>query len=82
MNNFDRMLALCIGEAATKRGHIDREIVSLCYYEVLTSTASTELHQVSEKWIDFLAEKLSGVKVVGRNSEQAAHVIFREIAKL
>lgn len=81
MNDFDRILARCIGEAASKRGGIDRETISTCYYQVLGSTAKTELPQVSEKWIDFLSERLSDVNVGGRNPEQATEAIFRKIAK-
>jgi hypothetical protein len=81
MNDFDRILARCIGEAASKRGGIDRPMISTCYYEVLTSTAKAELPQVSEKWIDFLTDQLSDVKVAGRNPEQATDAVFRKIAK-
>lgn len=81
MNDFDRALARCLGEVASKRGSIDRAMVSSCYYEVLSSTSKTELPQISEKWIDFLADRLSDVKVAGRNPEQATDAIFRKIAK-
>lgn len=81
MNDFDRMLARCIGSAASKCGGIDRVMISTCYYEVLTSTAKIELPKVSEKWIDFLADRLINVKVAGKNPEQAADAIFRKIAK-
>jgi hypothetical protein len=61
MNDFDRILARCIGEEASKRGSIDRAMIAACYYEVLASEVKTEAPEVSEKWIDFLAERLSGV---------------------
>lgn len=81
MNDFDRVLARCIGEAASKRGSIDRAMISTCYYEVLSSSAKAELPRVSEKWIDFLVDRLSGVNVSGRNPEQATDAVFRKIAK-
>jgi hypothetical protein len=81
MDDFDRNLARCIGEAASKSGGIDRAMISTCYYEVLSSAAKSELPLVSEKWIDFLADRLSDIKVAGRNPEQATDAIFRKIAK-
>lgn len=81
MNDFDRTLARCIGEAASGSGGIDRSMISTCYYQVLSSIPKAELPQVSEKWIDFLADRLSDLNVGGRNPEQATEAIFRKIAK-
>lgn len=81
MNDFDRVLARCLGEAASNRGSIDRAMISACYYEVLSSMANAEVPRVSEKWIDFLAARLGDMNVGGRNSEQATDAIFKILAK-
>jgi hypothetical protein len=81
MNDFDRELAKCIGLAASKSGDVNRTLISSCYYKTLVSSAKTESSQVSEKWVDFLANRLNGLNLTGRNAEQVAKVIFERIAK-
>lgn len=81
MSDFDRELAKCIGSAASKAGTISRDLVAICYNEVSISLGSTEPSQVSEKWIDFLIDRLSGLKIEGRKSEQIAKDVFGKIAK-
>lgn len=56
-------------------------MIAACYYEAMKSSARSESLQISEKWIDFLADRLNDVELAGRNSEQATSQIFKRIAK-
>lgn len=81
MNDFDRKLAICIGLAASTAGILNRDIIAICYKETSLLLRSTESSEVSEKWIDFLTDRLSDLRVVGRKSEQIAKDVFEKIAK-
>jgi len=80
MSDFDRELAKCIGTAALKVGVINRELVASCYKDVSLRLSTVESSQVSEKWIDFLVDRLSDLKIKG-SSEQIAKSAFQKIAK-
>ena len=81
MSDFDRELAQCIGSTLAGGVIPSREAVATCYRDTLRKLNSTEKEQVSEKWIDYLWEKVRESNIKGKNSEQIARGIFELIAK-
>ena len=82
MSDFDRELAACIGRALAD---IDREpireVVAKCYAETLRKLDGQESEDVSEKWIDYVWQKVAELRIAGKNSDQIARSIFELIAK-
>lgn len=81
MSDFDRELAKCIGSAASKTGAISRDLVASCYKNISLLFGAVESNEVSEKWIDFLVDRLSDLRIEKRGSEQIAKGVFEKIAK-
>lgn len=81
MSDFDREFAKSIGIYVSQTGLINRELVASCYYDVLRKLNIEEPTQVTEKWIDYLTERLSELIIKGKDSAQIAKSVFEKIAK-
>jgi hypothetical protein len=81
VSDFDRELAKCIGNTFAVGVTPSREVVATCYRDTLRKLNSAEKEQVSEKWIDYVWDKVREFNIKGKNSEQIARGIFELIAK-
>ena len=81
MSDFDRSLAKCIGGALHSCSAPTRDIIAVCYRETLLASGTSEDQRVSEKWIDYIWERVRGINLAGRSSDQIARAVFERIAK-
>ncbi|MET4028459.1 hypothetical protein ABIE59_004010 [Marinobacter sp. MBR-99] len=86
MSNADLELAKCVVRKVADGAPYSRETIASCYYEQLKDTHSQEVREVSEKWIDYIWNRLEQVHFnriasSASSDERLAKVLYEALGK-